>query len=259
LLQINFSAISFAQYKDIIMKNTHQDGLIGNSGIENNDCKDSFIIKMEDSFNLTYEEKKKYLNDDDFYIDDYFDDPEKYEIYISCEDAKRRMLEVENNYTTVNFLDDARFENERRNEHPDMNPILDMFHIKNFDINDYLLRRFGDCHFFDKTTEEINSNDSLKQFNIIHYSTGVIGEMGITDSPALFYDNDIETIDGWECPVSEKIELHLNSVFSGDPMLKMFIVSKFRKYCAELYVSECFGCAIMKGKLSSNNKNTVPF
>ncbi len=210
-----------------------------------NICKESFI--------QDYEGKKYQF--EEFYFEDYYADPDEYEINITCDDAKRRMLEIENLYTKEQLWDyDSRFENDFRTGNPDMNPILDMFHIKDFDVTDYLRKRFGNHQAFDKPLGEIGTRFILKRLNLTYCSTDVVSDIGEMDSPTVLYDDDIDSLDSWECPVSETIEIWLSKKFVIDPMLKMFIISKFRRYCHTLYINILDRCFVMDGKLSYRKK-----
>ncbi len=227
------------------MKNICKESSISANTVENNGAEERFI--------QDYENKKHLLSE--FYFEDYYADPDEYEIYISCDEAKRRLLEIENLYTKEQLWDfDSRFENEIRGDNPDMNPILDSFHIKNFDVTDYLSRRFGNYKFVNRKLGKIDTRFSLKRLNLTYYSTGVISEMGAMDSPTLIYDEDPDFLDNWECPISDTIEIRLNQKFTIDPILQMFIISRFRRHCHTLYVSVLDRCFVMDGKLSYRKK-----
>lgn len=230
------------------MKNIRQEGFIGDNTIEKNDCQSVHHNEVEDSFDLNYEDKKKLLDWD--YLDDFNNDPDKFEIYVSCEDAKRRILEMGNiGINEPSCFFETRYHQEYGDRFPDMNPILDMFHIKNFDVDYYLQKRFGDDQFYDTRSENPDIRNGLKLLNLVYYPADVITKIRDTEAPALFYDEDVEFIDSWDCPISKTIEIYLHGKFSRDPMLEMFMISKFRKYCSYLAISNGVCCGI-SGKLS---------
>jgi hypothetical protein len=208
----------------------------------NNDCQSPGNNEGGDNYNQDFTEDIEESIDRQG-LNDFEGEPEievskDPDIHDSDEELKRRKVDIENDISMYPQGFKSEYDRCYRDDHPDMSPIIDMFSIQNFDVDDYNLRWFdNDDEYYEDDAGNVITRPLLTCLDLIYYASDVLGHMDATDKPTLVFDDDLEFIDSWECPISERIDLYLPEKFYKNTILRNFMISKFKKHCFTLGVS----------------------